>query len=240
MKQEQLHEFEVDKGTQLQLIMPEGVFVPTGTSTVLFEAVRSYVSKPGKLLDLGCGSGALGIALDKIDLIKHPLYASDLSEQAVTCIQKNANLHSCPVIAKSGALFTPWGNETFDYIVDDVSGIAEGIAEISPWFDQVPCYSGIDGTDLVIQVLREAAVYLRPEGLLFFPIISFSNEDKILDAARENFDHVQQLAHEEWPLPKEMYEHTSKLKKLQSEGHIKFQEKFGMIIFATDVYVAYN
>ena len=56
----------------------------------------------------------------------------------------------------------------FDYIIDDVSGISEEIAKISPWFKNVPCTSGIDGTDLVVSVLKEAPKYLKKNGKIFF------------------------------------------------------------------------
>ena len=57
--------------------------------------------------------------------------------------------------------------------------------------------------------------------------------------AQDSFSHVKKLSHTEWPLPKEMYAHLGLLKKLQAEDHIQFIEKFGMVLYFTDVYVAY-
>lgn len=225
---------------EISLNMFEGVFVPTGTTKVLAEAVCPYVQKPGKLLDLGCGSGAVGIALHQMGVVKDPLYASDVSEAAVECVKKNAALNNCPVIARAGSMFAPWADEKFDYIVDDVAGIAEEVARHSPWYNKVSCESGTDGTVLVRQIIKEAAGHLNLGGLFVFPVISFSNIPAILTAAREHFSHVKQLSHTEWPLPKEMYAHADLLKKLQAHGHIQFIEKFGMILYFTDVYVAYQ
>lgn len=225
---------------EISLNMSEGVFVPTGTTKVLAEGIRDYVHRPGKLLDLGCGSGAVGITLQQMGLVESPLYASDISEQAVECVRKNAVLNNCPVVARSGSLFAPWANEKFDYIVDDVAGIAQEVAWISPWYDKVPCESGVDGTSLVREIVKEAPGYLNPGGLFFFPVISFSNIEVILATARDYFSQVKQLSHTEWPLPKEMYAQLDTLKKLQAQGHIEFIEKFGMILYFTDVYVAYQ
>ena len=72
------------------------------------------------------------------------------------------------------------------------------------------------------------------------PIISFSNVDKILAVAQDHFSFVKRLIHEEWPLPKQMYEHIATLRKLQKARCIQFSEKFGMVLCFTDIYVAYN
>ena len=230
----------IDSENEIEVTIPHGVFVPTGTTSVLISAIRTYVRRPGKVLDLGCGAGAVGIALNRLGLVKAPLYASDLSKPAVDSTISNSESHHCPVVAKCGSLFDPWENEIFDYIVDDISGVAEDVAGISPWFINVPCKSGIDGVSLVADVIRQAPAHLNTGGLLFFPIISFSNVEKILAIARENFKDVKQLAHEEWPLPKEMYQHIQTLQRLREQCHIQFVEKFGMVLWFTDIYVASN
>lgn len=234
------YKFIIDKSSEVLMNLDNGVFIPTGTTRSLIEAVIGYVRKPGKLLDIGSGSGVIGLSLFQIGLVKEPLYASDLSEQAIACMKRNAVLHNLHIIAKKGSLFEPWENEKFDYIVNDVSGVAEEVAKISPWFNNVPCQSGPDGTLLVVEALRKAPTHLNSNGLFFFPIVSFSNVNKILTVARTTFTHVKQLSHTEWPLPEEMYQHILTLNRLKEEGHIRFLEKFGMVLWYTDIYVAYN
>lgn len=237
---QELHEFILDDGAAILLNVGSGVFLPTATTTSLISAVKEYVRKPGKLLDLGAGSGVVGIALSLMGLVNAPLYASDLSENAKECLLENCERYDVLVKGETGSLFNPWANEKFDYIVDDISGVAEEVAKISPWFKNIPCQSGMDGTDLTIQVLRNAPLYLNRGGLLFFPIISLSNADKILNVAREEFSCVKLLRKDEWPLPKDMYEHVSILKRMQEDGYIKIRETFGMILFGTNIYVASN
>lgn len=234
------YKFIIDKGSEVLMNLDNGVFIPTGTTISLIKAVREYICKPGKMLDLGSGSGVIGLSLFQNGLVKEPLYASDLSEQAVDCMKRNAVLHNFRIVAKRGSLFEPWENEKFDYIVNDVSGVAEEVAKISPWFNKVPCQSGPDGTSLVVETLRKAPTHLNSNGLFFFPIVSFSNVNKILTVARTTFTHVKQLGHTEWPLPEEMYQHIPTLNRLKEEGHIRFLEKFGMVLWYTDIYVAYN
>lgn len=240
MSEQLKYQFKIEKDRELALDMPSGVFIPTGTSKVLVKAVREFVKQPGKLLDLGCGCGVVGIALQQLGLVRGSLYVSDLSKKAVVCAEKNAKQYNCPIVAKCGPLFEPWKEEKFNYIVNDVSGVSEKVAKISPWFDNIPCDSGKDGTTLVGKVISEASQYLEQGGCLFFPIVSFSNVDKIMEMAQQNFLRVERLVHEEWPLPKEMNQEIEVLKKLKEEGCIQITEKFGMVLWFTDVYVAYN
>ena len=196
------------------------VFKPTGTSEALIKAVKPHITT-GKLLDLGCGCGIVGRSLLKDGL---DVYASDISPEATIKV----GYPDEPIIVRTGSLFEPWDLWKFDYIVDDVSGVSEEIE--NPWFDGVPCNSGKDGTSLIREVIIKAPKYLTEHGKLFFPIVSLSNQKRILDETEKTFKSVTLLSHTEFPLPKEMY-HIDIPK-----DYIK--ERFGMKIFWTDIYLA--
>jgi hypothetical protein len=127
----------------------------------------------------------------------------------------------------------------FDYIVDDVSGISESIAEISPWFDNTSCATGADGTDLIVDVINKSKMHLNDDGKLFFPVLSLSNVNKIVGYAQKEFDNVVKLSRREWIMPKELTSHPEELKKLKNKNIIDYKEKFGMLIWYTDIYVAW-
>ena len=92
-----------------------------------------------------------------------------------------ANFLACSnVRLLSSCLFDPWAGEKFDYIIDDISGVAERIAEISPWFKETACESGEDGTKLVIEAIEKSPTHLNVDGKFFFPILSLSNSERIL------------------------------------------------------------
>jgi methylase of polypeptide subunit release factors len=232
--------FNIDDSTSLNLCIREGVFQPTATTSFLIDSVAEHINTPGKLLDLGSGTGVVGISLFLKNLVQAPLFASDFSKTAIECILKNCQNYDVAVEAKFGSLFDPWENEIFDYIVDDISGVAEEVAKISPWFKNIPCDSGIDGTNLTIEILKQASRFLSPGGVLFFPVISFSNTEKIIKVARQNFSNVDLMRREEWPLPKEMEKHLPILKRIQDEGHIQMKELFGMTLCFTEIYAAKN
>ena len=241
MKNSELYKFNFADDKELLLKISQGAFTPTATTSELVKAVHQYLgSKRGKLLDLGCGIGVSGLALNELGIVDQPLYASDLSKSGVECAKENADKYSCKSVIKCGSIFEPWEGEKFDYIVNDISGIAKQVADISPWFIGVPCDSGDDGVGLVNKVLTQAPNYLNQDGKLFFPVISLSNVDRIIADAKQHFKNVEIITHGEWPLPKEMYQHKELLYKLRDSEDIKFTEKFGMIICFTDIYVAYN
>lgn len=232
--------FIIGSGEELELMHAPGVFTPNTTTNLLIDAVKNAIHEPVNLLDLGCGTGVVGIALNLQGLIKAPLYASDLSATAVLCCRENFERYECPAEVHDGTLFEPWLDKKFDVIVDDISGIAQGVAEISPWFQGVPCATGADGVDLVVDIIRNAPQHLTEGGRFFFPVLSLSNVDRILQVANQNFSIVKRVGREDWLLPEDLKAHMPLLRKLNDEGSIKLEERFGMVVCYTEVHCATN
>ena len=234
------HSVKILKNMTLDITLGSGVFEPTGTTAEIAKAVFDYIVSPGKTLDLGCGSGVVGLALAKSKKIKGRLYASDLSKDAVKFLKINADRYDIDVDVRSGSIFDPWENEKFDYIIDDISGVAKRIADISPWFKETACDAGEDGSSLVIDAIKKSPNYLYPNGKFFFPILSLSNSDIILTRANEVYKNVEKLSSHKWRIPEDMMSHQKELFKLKKEKKIYFEEKYGWLLWSTDVYVAYN
>ena len=232
--------FSLSAGKEIELKSAPGVFTPNATTNLLIQAVKNTISAPVNLLDLGCGTGVVGIALHLEGLTSTPLYASDLSQSAVLCSRENLARYGCKAEVRGGSLFDPWFGKKFDAIVDDISGIAQSVADVSPWFQGVPCDTGEDGSDLVVEIIRNAPQYLNEGGYLFFPVLSLSNVDKLLRVAKENYETVERVGRQDWPLPKELKAHIPLLQKLHDEGSIKLEERFGMFLCYTEVYCATN
>lgn len=242
MKLEQRTEIKFSLGPDRELVLASatGVFTPTGTTNLLIDAVRKTISGANTPLDLGCGTGVVGLSLYLHGLVKSPLYASDLSESAVLCSRENFERYACPAEVRCGSLFEPWSGMKFDVIVDDISGVAQDVAVVSPWFKGIPSETGKDGTELVADILRKAPGHLAKGGHFFFPVLSLSNVDLLLAEAENNFSKVEMVTRLEWPLPAELKAHIPLLKKLAAEGCIKLEERFGMVLCYTEVYCATN
>ena len=228
--------YSISKKDEFDLDWLPGVFKPNLTTELLIKAVSSKIMRTSKVLELGCGTGIVGLALNAEGIISQPIYASDLSEAATNCSKSNFSKYGCDAEVRKGSLFDPWAEYKFDVVVDDISGISEEVAKISPWFQGVPCQTGKNGTNLTIEIIEKASKYLTENGLLFFPVLSLSDSNSILQVAKENFKNIERVAHKEWPLPNELKSHIDTLKILRDEGSIDLNEKFGMFICYTDVY----
>lgn len=232
---------QVDKNVSVAAYVPENVFAPTFTSVLCIKAAQLIVGRDSIVLDLGCGCGVVGIALAKLLFVKTPVFASDVSSAAIDVARMNFELHGIAADLRTGSVFEPWVGMRFDYVVDDVSGITEDVAAVSPWFaNNIPCATGPDGAELTLRVIEEAPNHLSRKGGLFIPVISLSNRERILAAARARFVNVRKVAAQTWALPEAMRPHLALLDSIRNEGRISFEERFGTILCSTDIYYCSN
>lgn len=213
-------------------------FVPTGTSELLVDKASKFIKQNKKVLDFGCGIGVVGITIFKKNKIKGILYASDISKSSINLAKLNATKHKVSIIAKKGNLFDPWKGEKFDIILNDISGISQKIAKISPWFKNTSCETGEDGTGLTIKIISEARKYLNKNGAIIFPVLSLSDKKKVLKFAKLNFENVKKIGFKTWPMPKEFNKHRKLLDTLKKKNSIDFNERFGILTFTTEIYYA--
>src|SRR3989442_5682631 len=115
----------------VSVVTAPDVFHPTSTTVLLLRAAGRALREgppPRTVLDLGCGSGIVGVVLAKLlPPITH-VCASDLSAAAVRLARHNAARNGVAVDCRRGSLFEPWPGERFDMIVDDVAGGSGAVA----------------------------------------------------------------------------------------------------------------
>lgn len=215
------------------------VFLPTSTTVLLLRAVRKALAAPPRsALDLGCGCGIVSLALaERVGAAS--VFASDLSPAAVRLTRENARRHGVAIDARQGSIFEPWSGMRFDLIVDDVAGIADPIAAVTPWYPPpVPCDAGEDGTRWILNVLAEAPHHLNPGGRLFFPVLSLSRSSRILDEARRTFASIEALEEQWYPLTEELATRFDVMRRLAAEGVIEIQKRGSRWCWASRIYMA--
>ena len=231
-----MYNFKLDNGFSINLEKDDKVFTPTGTSKVLVEAIIENVKERKKILDLGCGCGAIGLSLFKNKIVKEPIYASDISKEAVNNFIKNSEKYNCKSIVKQSHLLDEWEEGQFEMIVCDVSAISEEVAKFSNWFDVTSCKTGADGSELMKEIFENVEKYIKKPGHFYFPIISLSDVTLIKEYSFSKFKKIKKIKRFNWPLPEEMVKHLKNLKELKEKKFVDFKEVLGMVICYTDVY----
>jgi methylase of polypeptide subunit release factors len=225
---------------KLNLIVNKKVFIPTGTSTILIDATKKVIKQNKKILDLGCGSGVVGITLAKDLKLKSKIYFSDISKYACKNTMLNCKRFKIKHEVKIGSTLDPWKGYKFDYIISDVAALTEKISKVSPWYKDCINNSGDDGTRHIISIIRNVKNYLNDNGIFLFPIISLSNELKILKVLKKKFKYYKKIKSQRWPMPHKLSSNLKLLYNLKKKGVINFENKLGMLTFKTDIYIAKN
>lgn len=228
------------KKESINLLYENGVFKPTETTKFLLEAIiKKFPKKKIDVLDVGCGNGVIGIyLLKKFKNIRCMTFA-DLSKKAVKIAKKNCkinNVSTNKIKFLESNIFSNVQNLKFDIIINDISGISYEVAKISDWFDGVPCESGDDGTKLTLKVLKEFKSFLNPKGRLYFPLISLSNERKVINYLKKKKIKSELLSINKWPIPKNIYANLSIIKRLKKLKKINYETKYGMLIANTKIF----
>ncbi len=141
------------RGVELELVTSSGVFshrrVDNGTRLL----VKSMeVPTKGRLLDLGCGYGAIGItaALLSTEL---EVVMTDVNPRAVSLAAENAARNGAKKVRViKGSLYEPVDSETFDVIVTNPP-ISAGMAKVvEPIISGAPGHLNTGGSlQLVVQ-----------------------------------------------------------------------------------------
>ncbi len=141
------------RGVELELVTSSGVFshrrVDNGTR-LLVESME--VPTKGRLLDLGCGYGVIGImaALLSSEL---EVVMTDVNPRAVSLAAENAARNGAKKVrAIKGSLYEPVASETFDVIVTNPPISAGMVKVVEPIIAGAPGHINTGGSfQLVVQ-----------------------------------------------------------------------------------------
>jgi release factor glutamine methyltransferase len=157
----------------LRVQVNPGVFVPRRRTEALVDAALPQVRghAPAVVVDLCCGSGAVGVAL----LVKDEqmtLHAVDIDPAAVACAQRN--LGSARAHVYQGDLFAPLPRRligTVDLVIANPPYVPSHAVDLLPpeARDHEPAVAldgGVDGLDVIRQVANEATSWLTAAGVV--------------------------------------------------------------------------
>ena len=159
---------------ELILNVSEAVLIPRPETEVLVQIALDRLADltAPRVLDLGCGSGAIALAIAQ----EHPsaqITATDISPQALEVTQQNAERNKIVdrLTLLCGDLFAPIVAERFDAILsnppyachDEIASLAPEVRDHEP---QQALDGGADGLDFYRRIAAEAPSFLTPTGFL--------------------------------------------------------------------------
>lgn len=157
----------------LRIAVDPGVFVPRRRTEFLVDQAIAIAPRDAVVVDLCCGSGALGAALVSA-LDRAELHAADVDPAAVRCARRNI----------TGAGGQVHEGDLFDALPDSLRGRVDILLANVPYVPteeiellpaearvheaRVALDGGADGLDVIRRVTAVAADWLTPGGHLLF------------------------------------------------------------------------
>ncbi|CAM5485655.1 peptide chain release factor N(5)-glutamine methyltransferase OS=Streptomyces alboniger OX=132473 GN=CP975_04880 PE=4 SV=1 [Streptomyces alboniger] len=157
----------------LRIVVDPGVFVPRRRTEFLVDRAVALAAREAVVVDLCCGSGALGAAL-AASLDRIELHAADIDPAAVRCARRN-------VAAVGGRVYE---GDLYDPLPGTLRGRVEVLLANVPYVPtaevgllpaeareheaRVALDGGSDGLDVLRRVTAQAPRWLAPGGHLLF------------------------------------------------------------------------
>ena len=179
-------EDEYEAGDRVVLHLEPGLAFGTGThetTRLCMELLEKYV-KPGvKVLDLGTGSGILGIAALKLGA--EYVFGTDLDENAITAVHENLAANDIPE-EKFGVI---QGNIIDDKATQDAAGYE--------------CYDIVVANilaDIIIMIQKQVPFHLKKGGIFISSGIIDMKEQAVREALEANdaFEIIEVTRQGEW------------------------------------------
>lgn len=180
----------------LKFIVNKNVLIPRFETEELVEQVVEYTKDLNKdkikILDLGCGSGAIGLTLKSI-LKDSEVTLTDISTDALEVANLNANNLNLDVTFIESDWFSNIKLEKYDIIVSNPPYIRtdEEIEEIVKNNEpSLALYGGVDGLDCYRKILANIKPYLNNKFLIAFEI-GESQKEEIYDIVNKYLKDIE-------------------------------------------------
>lgn len=165
--------------------MVEDALEVIGKNTLRGEALSIKAKGSWDILDLCCGSGAIGISISKLSK-NTKVTCSDLSGNALQVAKTNASKLNAKIAFKEGDLLEPFKgrfkNRKFDMIISNPpyikSDVIPGLqTEVKDHEPMMALDGGESGLDYYERIIADAAGCLKKEGILMLEIGHDQRED---------------------------------------------------------------
>ena len=153
----------------LEFNVNPSVLIPRQDTEVITEKAIEIIKNNNlsEMLDLCCGSANIAVSIKKFFKDKIKVWASDVSEKAISVSKSNIKLHKVKINLRKGNLFSAFRGKKFDIIVSNPPYVAKpeikGSLEYEP---RLALEAGDDGMYFIEKILGRAHLYLEEKGFL--------------------------------------------------------------------------
>lgn len=181
----------------LNFIVNENVLIPRFETEELIENTLKLIKeifplkKDLKIIDLGCGSGAIGLTL-KHFLPDSSVTLLDISEDALNVSRENASRLNLDVNFIQGDMLDDIYSK-YDIIISNPPYIETDEEVERIVLDNEPhlaLFGGDDGLDLYRKILTNCKKNLNDKFIIAFEI-GYLQKDRVIELAKENLDNVR-------------------------------------------------
>ena len=177
----------------LSLYVDNKVLVPRPeTETLVQNVLEMFDSRQIKVLDLGTGSGAIGLSLAK-ERPDWEVICSDMSLEAIKVTKKNMIMNSLNVSLVNSNWLAAFKNEYLDLIISNPPYVDPSDPKVSSdglKFEPIEALvSDCEGFKDIEQIIKESSKMLRNSGYLFLEH-GYDQSDKVVSMF-ENYNFSQ-------------------------------------------------
>ena len=158
----------------LELFVDESALIPRFETEILVDEILKLDCKKDKILDIGCGSGAISLALAD-NLRKSQIYGIDISKEAINLSKRNKEkLNLKNVKFYESDIFSNVKEKNFDIIVSNPPYIDDAdmktLEKELSFEPQNALYGGKDGLFFYREIIENSLDYLSEKGVMAFEI----------------------------------------------------------------------
>lgn len=174
----------------------ENVLIPRFETEELVEntikLINELFTEPVDIIDLGTGSGVIGLTLEKkvstktVDLI-------DIDKKALEVTHKNCELLNSKANIIESDFLSNIPNKKYDVIISnppyikDNEEIEDIVKNNEP---HIALYAGVDGLDCYEKILREVKNYMKEKCLIAFEI-GYTQSEDVIKLANKYLDNIK-------------------------------------------------
>jgi len=158
-----------------EFVVTPDVFIPRPETEYVVEQAVKLAPRPATIVDVGCGSGAIGVTVSLEGGAALRVLATDISAAALRVARENAKRQGARIGFAVSDLTSALASGAFDMIVSNPPYIPlteeEGLSrEVREYEPRIALFGGPEGLDAYRKLIEDSMRVLKPGGWVVFEL----------------------------------------------------------------------